>query len=94
MTKAEVIASIARQTGIDKEDVKHVLEKWVSVVEHAVMADQRVHFSGFGSFFRKTRAKKIGRNISTNTSIVVQEHDIPCFKPSKIFFNKVKSSSV
>jgi DNA-binding protein HU-beta len=93
MTKAEVIAEIARKTGIEREDVKNSIEEFLSVVQHAVIGNQRVHFSGFGSFFRKKRAKKIGRNISTNTAIVVEEHYIPSFKPSKFFLAKVKTTT-
>ncbi len=93
MTKAEVIAEIARKTGIEREDVKNTIEEFLSVVQNAVIGNQRVHFSGFGSFFRKKRAKKIGRNISTNTAIVVEEHYIPSFKPSKFFLAKVKTTT-
>jgi len=38
------------------------------------------------------RAKKIARNISKNTAIVIEEHYIPAFKPSKVFIEKIKNS--
>ena len=40
----------------------------------------------------KKRKKKIARNISRNTAIVIDEHFIPSFKPAKIFINKIKNS--
>ena len=40
----------------------------------------------------KKRAKKIARNISKNTAIVIEEHYVPSFKPSKIFIDKIKKS--
>jgi len=91
MTKAEVITEVSRKTGIEKEEIKKTMEGFLSVIQDAVIQNQRVHFSGFGSFFRKKRAKKIGRNISANTAIVVNEHHIPSFKPSKFFLARVKS---
>jgi len=36
--------------------------------------------------------KKIARNISKNTAIVIEEHYIPAFKPSKVFIEKIKNS--
>ncbi|WP_339044474.1 HU family DNA-binding protein [Cardinium endosymbiont of Tipula unca] len=93
MTKAEVILAISRKTGLDKEDIRNTLDELVSVIQNSVAENQRVHFSGFGSFFKKKRAKKIGRNISTNTAIVVEEHYIPSFKPSKFFAAKIKTTS-
>jgi len=41
----------------------------------------------------KKRAKKIARNISKNTAIVIDEHFVPSFKPSKVFVEQVKTSS-
>ena len=47
----------------------------------------------FGSFINKKRKKKIARNISKNTAIIIDEHYIPSFKPSKVFIEKIKSSN-
>ena len=44
----------------------------------------------FGTFVVKKRARKVARNISKNTTIVIPEHDIHAFKPSKSFAAKVK----
>jgi DNA-binding protein HU-beta len=57
------------------------------------MADgDNIYVRGFGSFINKKRAKKIARNISKNTAIVIDEHYIPAFKPSKVFVEKIKNS--
>lgn len=92
MTKAEVISEVSKRTGVAKTDVQHIIHKFLSVVQDAVGEDKRVHFSGFGCFFKKKRAKKIGRNISTNTALIIEEHYIPYFKPAKCFVTKIKNS--
>ena len=51
-----------------------------------------VYVRGFGSFVNKKRAKKVARNISINTAIIIDEHYIPSFKPSKSFVEQVKKS--
>jgi DNA-binding protein HU-beta len=48
---------------------------------------------GFGSFIIKTRAEKIGRNIKKNTAIVIPAHNIPAFKPAKVFVESVKKGN-
>jgi DNA-binding protein HU-beta len=53
---------------------------------------ENIYVRGFGSFVNKKRAKKIARNISRNTAIIIDEHYIPSFKPSKVFIEKIKSS--
>ena len=42
------------------------------------------------SFIVKTRKAKIGRNIKKNIAIEIPEHQIPAFKPSKVFVEQIK----
>ena len=85
MTKADVINAINKETGIDKSDVQATVEAFFSVVKTSMADGQNIYVRGFGSFINKKRAKKIARNISTNTAIVIEEHYVPSFKPSKLF---------
>jgi len=92
VTKADVINEIAHKTGIDKADVQTTVEAFFSVVKNSMASGDNIYVRGFGSFINKKRAKKIARNISRNTAIVIDEHYIPSFKPSKVFIEKIKSS--
>ncbi len=93
MTKAEVINEIAEKTGIDKADVTATVEAFFTVVKHSMTEGNNIYVRGFGSFINKKRAKKVARNISKNTAIIIDEHYIPSFKPAKIFVDKIKGSS-
>ncbi len=93
MTKADVINEISDKTGIDKSDVQASVEAFFTVVKNNMASGENVYVRGFGSFVNKKRAKKIARNISKNTAIVIDEHYVPSFKPSKIFVEKIKKST-
>ena len=93
MTKAEVISEIADKTGIPKEDVSVTVEAFFNIVKTSMSEGSNIYVRGFGSFINKKRKKKIARNISKNTAIVIDEHFVPSFKPSKVFIDKIKSSS-
>jgi DNA-binding protein HU-beta len=92
VTKAEVITEIAEQTGIDKADVQTTVEAFFDVIKDSMANGHNVYVRGFGSFVNKKRAKKIARNISKNTAMVIDEHYVPSFKPSKVFVEKIKTS--
>ncbi len=85
MTKAELVNSIAIQTGYDRVTIMNIVETAMAEVKKNVIEGENVYLRGFGSFITKTRAQKVARNISKQTSIVVPEHKIPAFKPSKEF---------
>jgi DNA-binding protein HU-beta len=92
VTKADVISKISEKTGIDKADVLASVEAFFTVVKDSMAEGENIYFRGFGSFVNKRRAKKIARNISKNTAIVIDEHYIPSFKPAKVFVEKIKTS--
>ncbi|MEY5048106.1 MAG: hypothetical protein RLZZ175_1465 [Bacteroidota bacterium] len=92
MTKAEVIAEIAEKTGIEKSDVASTVEAFFTVVKNSMSNGENIYVRGFGSFINKKRARKVARNISKNTAIIIDEHYIPSFKPAKEFVAKVKAT--
>ena len=93
MTKAEIINQIVKKTGIDKSDVQETVEATVIIIKNAMIEGEGVFIRGFGSFVNKKRAKKIARNISTNTAIILDAHYNPSFKPAKDFCQKVRENN-
>ena len=91
MTKADIISNICDSTGLDKIDVQITVEKFMEQVKKSIETGNNVYLRGFGSFIIKTRAETIGRNISKNTAVKIPSHNIPAFKPAKIFIEGVKS---
>ncbi|HEY9170139.1 MAG TPA: HU family DNA-binding protein [Lutibacter sp.] len=91
MTKAEIVSNIADKSGIEKADVLATVEAFMEEVKNSLEKGENVYLRGFGSFIIKTRAEKTGRNISKNTTIKIPAHNIPSFKPAKVFVEAVKS---
>ena len=94
MTKAEIVASIAKKTGLDNEAVLTVVEQLMVSVKDSLQEGEPVYLRGFGSFIIKTRARKTARNISQDKSIIIPEHNIPAFKPAKSFVAAVSGEVV
>lgn len=89
MTKADIIGSIADETGIAKKDVSVVVESFMEAVKNSLVGKkENVYLRGFGSFIIKHRAEKAARNITKNTTLVIPAHDVPAFKPAKSFLKK------
>ena len=94
MTKADIVASIAEQTGVDKAVVLTVVESFMATVKANIIKGEEVFLRGFGSFIIKKRAQKVARNISKNTTLVIPPHDFPSFKPAKSFAQRMRGEEV
>ena len=92
MTKADLVAKISERLGMEKGDVQATVETFMEEVISSLESGDNVYLRGFGSFIIKTRAEKTGRNISKNTTIKIPAHNIPAFKPAKVFVESVKSN--
>ena len=90
MTKAEIVNEVAKATGIEKVAVQNVIEAFMESVKDSVSKGNPVYLRGFGSFIVKHRAEKAARNITKNTTMTIPAHDIPAFKPAKVFLAAVK----
>lgn len=110
MTKAEVLtlinerlaekalnapnAEMRASAQMEKEQVSEVVETFFDVIKDAMEQGNNIYMRGFGSFVNKKRARKTARNIKADTTIIVEAHYVPSFKPSKVFTQKVKTSAV
>ena len=93
MRKLELINKVSKVTGIDRQDVDETVEATIHTIKQALVNGDSVFIRGFGSFINKKRAKKIARNISTNTALILEAHYVPSFKPSKRFVESVKENN-
>ncbi len=94
MTKADIVAEIAEETGLERIEVQKAVEAFMTSIKSSLTKGENVYLRGFGSFIVKERAEKTGRNISKNTTIIIPAHNIPSFKPAKTFVEEVKNKVV
>ena len=91
MTKADIITKISEQTGVAKKDIAATVEAFMEEIRVSLAENkENVYLRGFGSFIVKHRAQKTARNISKNTTLVIDAHDFPAFKPATSFIEKMK----
>ena len=83
MTKTDIIKSVAKQTGVDRETVTRIIESYVDTVKETLIEGESINFRNFGTFFLKRRAPKTGRNLMTNTTILIPAHKVAMFNPAK-----------
>ncbi|MGM0498524.1 MAG: HU family DNA-binding protein, partial [Bacteroidota bacterium] len=80
------------KTGLEKKTIQEVIETFMETVKESLIGNENVYLRGFGSFMVKKRAPKKARDIGKNKEIVLPEHYIPAFRPSKKFVNRVKEN--
>ena len=83
-TKAEIVDSIYNQTGMDRKDIRIVVDLMIDEIKAALIRNEVIELRGFGTFeikIRKGRAK--ARNPRTGEIVSVNSHGIAVFRPGK-----------
>ncbi|MDD2376656.1 MAG: HU family DNA-binding protein [Clostridia bacterium] len=83
MNKAELISKIAEESKLTKKAAEAALEAFVTTVEGALTAGEKVQLVGFGTFEVRHRAARKGRNPQTKAEIKIAASKAPAFKAGK-----------
>ena len=84
MTKAELIAGIAKDAGISKTAAAAALDSFTTNVTKALKKKNgKVTLVGFGTFQKTRRKARKGRNPQTGEAIKIKAHNVVKFKVGK-----------
>ncbi|MHC5763724.1 HU family DNA-binding protein [Nostoc sp.] len=89
MNKGELVDAVAAKTNITKKQADEVISAFLSVVTEAVANGDKVTLIGFGSFERRERSEREGRNPKTNEPMTIPATRVPAFSAGKLFKEKV-----
>ena len=90
MNKSELVSAIAAESGLTKADSKKALDAAVAAISKALKDGDKVTLVGFGTFSRRERAARKGRNPQTGKEIKIAAKKVPAFSAGKAFKDMVK----
>jgi DNA-binding protein HU-beta len=83
MTKAELVAAIAKASGITKPAAEKVVKSFTDAVTETLQKGDKLSLVGFGTFETSKRAARTGRNPQSGKEIKIAAATTPKFRPGK-----------
>ena len=83
MTKAELIAKVAADAGIEKKNADKAVNAALEAITAALVNGEKVSLIGFGTFEVRERAARSSINPSNGEKIEIAAHKLPAFKAGK-----------
>ena len=83
MNKAELIAAMAKETGLSQKDADKAVKAFTDVITKALKKGDKVQLVGFGTFEVSKRAAREGRNPQTGAVMKIPSSKAPKFKAGK-----------
>jgi DNA-binding protein HU-beta len=89
MNKGELVDAIASKANVTKKEADAVLSATIDTIVEAVASGDKVTLVGFGSFEKRDRAQREGRNPKTGETMTIAATSVPGFSAGKLFKEKV-----
>jgi DNA-binding protein HU-beta len=90
MTKAELIAAIAKEAKIPKVSAEKALNSFTNNVTKALKKGDKLTLTGFGTFGVAKRRARTGRNPQTGKEIKIPASRVAKFKAGNLLKSAVK----
>jgi DNA-binding protein HU-beta len=90
MTKADLVAIVAKTAGGSKTSAEKALNAMVAGIFESLRRGRRVTISGFGTFVVARRAARNGRDPRTGKAIKIPPAKVPRFRPSRSLKTSVR----
>lgn len=90
MTKVDLIAAVANETGLTKKDAEKAVGSVLDAITAALQQGDKVSLVGFGTFEVRERPERKGRNPQTKEEITIPASKLPAFKAGKALKDAVQ----
>ena len=91
LTKKDLVNSIHMQIGFTKQISANLIEEFFDLIIQNLNSEKKIKISNFGTFSKKKKKQRIGRNPKTKEEKKISERNVVTFKPSKEFKQFVNS---
>jgi DNA-binding protein HU-beta len=89
MNKGELVDMIAQKADLTKKDIDTVLSATLDTIVETVTKGDKVTLVGFGSFEKRDRKEREGRNPKTGETMTIAATTVPAFSVGKAFKDTV-----
>ena len=91
MNKTELVNAAAKRSALTIKETDAALNAILAVMEEALLAEDKVQITGFGTFDIKKQAEREGRNPRTGEQIHISASRNATFTPSLVLKKKLNN---
>ncbi|WP_293335134.1 HU family DNA-binding protein [Microcoleus sp. CAWBG58] len=91
MNKKELVEAVADRADTTQKQTNAVFDALIEVITKAVARGEKVTIVGFGTFEKRDRKAREGRNPKTGQSLQIPATLVPVFTPGKTFKEAVNN---
>ncbi|MGE3623199.1 MAG: integration host factor subunit alpha [Bdellovibrionales bacterium] len=92
ITRAQLAEAVYQEVGLSRNDSAQLVDVILEEISQALIKDEMVKLSSFGSFQVRAKGKRIGRNPKTGEEVPILPRRVLVFRASHVLKDKINRS--
>ena len=89
VTRASLSEAVYRELGLSRNESAQLVEAVLEHVAQALMNDEKVKISSFGTFSVREKRGRVGRNPKTGEEAAIDPRRVLVFRPSHVLKDRI-----
>ncbi|AJD52107.1 integration host factor subunit alpha [Thalassospira sp. MBR-102] len=91
ITRADLAEAVYQEVGLSRNESAQLLETVLDEISSALIKDEVVKISSFGSFSVRQKGQRIGRNPKTGEEVPILPRKVLVFRPSQVLKARINA---
>ncbi|HBV00609.1 MULTISPECIES: integration host factor subunit alpha [Thalassospira] len=91
ITRADLAEAVYQEVGLSRNESAQLLETVLDEISTALIKDEVVKISSFGSFSVRQKGQRIGRNPKTGDEVPILPRKVLVFRPSQVLKARINA---
>lgn len=92
ITRAQLSEAVYQEVGLSRNESAVLLEAVLNYMSEALVREETVKISSFGSFSVRKKGQRIGRNPKTGEEVPILPRKVLVFRPSQVMKSRINES--
>ena len=93
VTRAQLAEAVYQEVGLSRNESADLVELVLKEIAEALTKGENVKISSFGSFFVRSKGKRVGRNPKTGEEVPINPRKVLVFRASHVLKDRVNSGT-
>ena len=89
ITRADLSEAVYQEVGLSRNESSNLVEAVLDEMMDALVREETVKISSFGSFSVRSKGERVGRNPKTGEEVPIHPRRVLTFRPSHLMKDRV-----
>ena len=93
LTRSDLSEAVYQEVGLSRNEAAALVERVLDEVVDALLRNEQVKLSSFGTFLVRAKGGRVGRNPKTGQEVPIEPRKVLLFRPSHVLKDQINAAT-